>query len=142
MLSEPETKVLEDPYFAEIVRGAFRQLSALGSQMLMMLVDSREVVPGTVRFLVDGHVDGALVFAAHRGDPLSTALRLLRLPMVFGGGGPGGSTCGPHLVDFDNQGGAKLAERAPHATGRGCRRTWRWWASTTTGDWPRRPARR
>ncbi|MCO1576901.1 LacI family transcriptional regulator [Crossiella sp. SN42] len=109
VLSEPETKVLEDPYFAEIVRGAFRQLSSVGSQMLMMLVDSREDVPGTVRFLEGGHVDGALVFAAHRGDPLPTALRLLRLPMVFGGGSPGGAIRGLHMVDFDNVGGAKLA---------------------------------
>ncbi|MCO1578405.1 LacI family transcriptional regulator [Crossiella sp. SN42] len=109
VLSEPETKVLEDPYFAEIVRGAFRELSARRSQMLMMLVDSREDVPGTVRFLDGGHVDGALVFASHRADPLPSALRSLRLPIVFGGGRPGGATRGLHLVDFDNEGGAKLA---------------------------------
>ncbi|MCO1574319.1 LacI family transcriptional regulator [Crossiella sp. SN42] len=109
VLSEPEPKVLEDPYFAEIVRGAFRELSGRGSQMLMMLVDSREDVPGTLRFLEGGHVDGALVFASHQADPLPTALRLLRLPMVFGGGRPGSGTRGLHLVDFDNEGGAKLA---------------------------------
>ncbi|MBP2479585.1 DNA-binding LacI/PurR family transcriptional regulator [Crossiella equi] len=109
VLSEPETKVLEDPYFAEIVRGAFRELSTRGSQMLMMLVDSRDDVPGTVRFLDGGHVDGALVFASHQGDPLPTALRLLRLPVVFGGGRPGSATRGLHLVDFDNEGGARLA---------------------------------
>ncbi|GAA2787093.1 LacI family DNA-binding transcriptional regulator [Crossiella cryophila] len=118
VLSEPETKVLEDPYFAEIVRGAFRELSALGSQMLMMLVDSKEDIPGTVRFLDGGHVDGALIFASHQADQLPAALRSLRLPMVFGGGRPGGTIRGLHLVDFDNTGGAKLAVEHLQSLGR------------------------
>ncbi|MBP2479079.1 DNA-binding LacI/PurR family transcriptional regulator [Crossiella equi] len=118
VLSEPERVVLEDPYFAAVVRGAFRELSAVGCQMLMMLVDNREDVPGTVRFLEGGHVDGALVFASHKGDPLPTALSLLRLPMVFGGGRPGSSTKGLHLVDFDNEGGARLAVEHLRALGR------------------------
>jgi DNA-binding LacI/PurR family transcriptional regulator len=117
VLSEPESKVLDDPYFATVIHGAFRELTGIGSQMLVIFVDSKEDVPRTVRFLEGGHVDGALVFAPHKGDPLPTALRLLRLPIVFGGR-PGTVSRGIHTVDFDNKGGAKLAVEYLLETGR------------------------
>jgi DNA-binding LacI/PurR family transcriptional regulator len=108
VLSEPESKVLDDPYFPSVMHGAFRELAAVGMQMLLMFVDTREDVPRTIRFLEGGHVDGALVIAPHKGDPLPTALRLLRLPVVFGGR-PGTISRGIHTVDFDNEGGARMA---------------------------------
>jgi DNA-binding LacI/PurR family transcriptional regulator len=117
VLSEPESKVLDDPYFATVMHGAYRELSATGVQMLLMFVDSREDVPRTIRFLEGGHVDGALVFAPHQGDPLPTALRLLRLPVVYGGR-PGSVRRGVHAVDFDNRAGARLAVRHLLSTGR------------------------
>ncbi|GAB3431858.1 LacI family DNA-binding transcriptional regulator [Actinophytocola sediminis] len=117
ILSEPESKVLDDPYFATVMHGAYRELSATGVQMLLMFVDSREDVPRTIRFLEGGHVDGAMVFAPHQGDPLPTALRLLRLPVVYGGR-PGSVRRGVHAVDFDNRAGARLAVRHLLSTGR------------------------
>ncbi|MGH3875939.1 MAG: LacI family DNA-binding transcriptional regulator [Actinophytocola sp.] len=117
VLSEPEAKVLDDPYFATVMHSAYRELAATGVQMLLMFVDSREDVPRTIHFLEGGHVDGALVFAPHQGDPLPTALRLLRLPVVFGGR-PGNGRRGVHAVDFDNKAGARLAVRHLLATGR------------------------
>lgn len=117
VLSEPEAKVLDDPYFAMVMHAAYRELSAAGVQMLLMFVDSRDDVPRTIGFLEGGHVDGALVFAPHRGDPLPTALRLLRLPIVFGGR-PGTTRRGVHAVDFDNRAGARLAVRHLLETGR------------------------
>jgi DNA-binding LacI/PurR family transcriptional regulator len=108
VLSEPESRVHDDPYFPAVMHGAFRELSAAGMQMLLMFVDTRDDVPRTIRFLEGGHVDGALVVAPHKGDPLPTALRLLRLPVVFGGR-PGTISRGIHTVDFDNQGGARMA---------------------------------
>jgi DNA-binding LacI/PurR family transcriptional regulator len=117
VLSEPEAKVLDDPYFATVMHAAYRELSATGAQMLLMFVDNREDVTRTVQFLEGGHVDGALVFAPHQGDPLPTALRLLRLPIVFGGR-PGTGRRGVHAVDFDNRAGARLAVRHLLGTGR------------------------
>src|SRR2546430_12796789 len=67
VLSEPEAKVLDDPYFPSVIHGAFRELAAAGSQMVVIFVDSKEDVPRTVRFLEGGHVDGALGFAPHKG---------------------------------------------------------------------------
>jgi DNA-binding LacI/PurR family transcriptional regulator len=119
ILSEPEAKILDDPYFATVMHAAYRELAGTGVQMLLMFVDSRDDVPRTIRFLEGGHVDGALVFAPHQGDPLPTALRLLRMPIVFGGR-PGTGRRGVHAVDFDNQAGARLAVR--HLLGSGRRR--------------------
>ncbi len=117
VLSEPESKVLDDPYFATVMHAAYRELTATGSQMLLMFVDNRDDVTRTIRFLEGGHVDGALVFAPHQGDPLPTALRLLRLPVVFGHR-PATGRRGVHAVDFDNRAGARLAVRHLLGTGR------------------------
>jgi DNA-binding LacI/PurR family transcriptional regulator len=117
VLSEPEANVLDDPYFASVMHGAFRELSSAGVQMLLMFVDSRDDVPRTIRFLEGGHADGALVFAPHKGDPLPTALRLASIPVVFGGR-PGTGRRGAHAVDFDNKGGARIAVEHLYASGR------------------------
>ncbi len=119
VLSEPESKVLDDPYFATVMHAAYRELAETGVQMLLMFVDSHDDMQRTLRFLEGGHVDGALVFAPHRGDQLPTALRLLRLPIVFGGR-PGTRPRGVHAVDFDNRAGARLA--VEHLLGTGRRR--------------------
>jgi DNA-binding LacI/PurR family transcriptional regulator len=117
VLSEAEATVLDDPYFAIVVRAAFRALADAGSQMLLMFVDNADDVPRTVRFLDGGHVDGALVFASHEKDPLPAAVQELRLPVVFGG--PAGNlTSGVHAVDFDNRTGAAVAVEHLIAAGR------------------------
>jgi DNA-binding LacI/PurR family transcriptional regulator len=85
--------------------------------MVLIFSDTREDLSRTVRFLEGGHVDGALVFAPHRSDPLPKALRLLRIPVVFGGQAAG-LRRGVHVVDFDNEGGARLAVEHLVAAGR------------------------
>lgn len=117
VLSEPEARLLDDPYRTAVMRAGYRELAAVGSQMVLMFVDGREDLTRTMRFLEGGHVDGALVFAPHRADPLPKALRLLRLPVVFGGQA-GNIRRGVHVVDFDNQGGAQLAVERLVAIGR------------------------
>ncbi|MET0136030.1 MAG: LacI family DNA-binding transcriptional regulator [Kibdelosporangium sp.] len=119
VLSEPESKVLDDPYFLTVMRAAFRELANRGSQMLVMFVDTRDDIPRTMKFLDGGHVDGALVFAPHSGDPLPTALKLLRVPVVFGGR-PGSAGKGLYTVDYDNVSGARLA--VEHLVSQGRRR--------------------
>jgi DNA-binding LacI/PurR family transcriptional regulator len=100
------------------MREAFRALADGGAQMLVMFVDTRDDIPRTTKFLEGGHVDGALVFAPHAGDPLPTALRLLRVPVVFGG--RPGTGKGLYTVDYDNVGGGRLA--VSHLIERGRRR--------------------
>jgi DNA-binding LacI/PurR family transcriptional regulator len=117
VLSEPEARLLDDPYRTSVMRAGYRELAEVGSQMVVMFVDGREDLARTMRCLEGGHVDGALVFAPHRADPLPKALRLLRLPVVFGGQA-GNLRRGVHVVDFDNEGGSRLAVEHLVAAGR------------------------
>jgi DNA-binding LacI/PurR family transcriptional regulator len=110
VLSEPEARLLDDPYRTAVMRAGYRELADVGSQMVLMFVDGGDDLARTMRFLEGGHVDGALVFAPHRADPLPKALRQLRAPVVFGGQA-GNIRSGVHVVDFDNKGGARQAVR-------------------------------
>nr|WP_083467327.1 LacI family DNA-binding transcriptional regulator [Kibdelosporangium sp. MJ126-NF4]CEL22904.1 HTH-type transcriptional regulator celR [Kibdelosporangium sp. MJ126-NF4]CTQ90044.1 HTH-type transcriptional regulator celR [Kibdelosporangium sp. MJ126-NF4] len=117
LLSEPESMVLDDPFYLVVMRAAFRELASQGSQMLVMFVDNREDIPRTMKFLDGGHVDGVLVFAPHTGDPLAAALKLLRVPVVFGGSSVANAK-GLYTVDHDNMTGARLAVEHMLAQGR------------------------
>jgi DNA-binding LacI/PurR family transcriptional regulator len=116
VLSEPEDLLL-DHYRTAVMKAGYRELADVGRQMVLIFSDTREDLSKTVRFLEGGHVDGALVFAPHRADPLPKALRLLRIPIVFGGQAAG-IRRGVHVVDFDNEGGARLAVEHLVAAGR------------------------
>ncbi|MCU1681276.1 MAG: LacI family transcriptional regulator [Amycolatopsis sp.] len=117
VLSEPEERLLDDPYRTAVMRAGYRELADVGCQMVLIFSDTREDLSRTVRFLEGGHVDGALVFAPHRADPLPKSLRLLRIPVVFGGQAAN-LRRGVHVVDFDNEGGARLAVEHLVAAGR------------------------
>jgi DNA-binding LacI/PurR family transcriptional regulator len=117
VLSEPEARLLDDPYRTAVMRAGYRELADVGSQMVLMFVDGGEDLARTMRFLEGGHVDGALVFAPHRADPLPKALKGLRMPVVFGGQA-GNIRRGMHVVDFDNKGGARQAVEHLVKTGR------------------------
>lgn len=117
VLSEPENKFFDDPFFAATVRTVSQHLSAEDMQMVLLLVhrpDDHERIAG---YLAGGHVDGALVLAPHRDDPLPAAVRDLPLPVVFGG-----RLFIPHddlhSVDHDNTGGGRLATEHLLAQGR------------------------
>ncbi|QYN22930.1 LacI family DNA-binding transcriptional regulator [Amycolatopsis sp. DSM 110486] len=117
VLSEPEARLLDDPYRTAVMRAGYRELADVGCQMVLIFSDTREDLTRTVRFLEGGHVDGVLVFAPHRADPLPRALRLLRVPVVFGGQAAD-LRRGVHVVDFDNEGGARLAVQHLVSAGR------------------------
>ena len=108
VLSEPENKFFDDPFFASTVRIVSQHLSAAGTQMVLLLVHRPDDHVRIARYLSGGHVDGALVLAPHLDDPLPEAVRDLPLPIVFGGR-PGTPERGLHLVDHDNVGGGRLA---------------------------------
>ncbi|MFR9731464.1 LacI family DNA-binding transcriptional regulator [Saccharopolyspora sp. MS10] len=108
VLSEPEHKFFDDPFFASAVRTVSQHLSAVDSQLVLLLVHRPDDHARIARYLAAGHVDGALVLAPHREDPLPEAVRQLPLPVVFGGR-PWIPERGLHLVDHDNVGGGRLA---------------------------------
>ncbi len=108
VFSEPEPKIFDDPHFASLIRAAARSLADADAQMVLLLVHSPEDLTRAERFLAGGHVDGALMFAPHKGDQLPAVARRLSLPVVYAGR-PWGPLRGMHLVDHDNEGGGVLA---------------------------------
>lgn len=108
VLSEPENKFFDDPFFASTVRIVSQHLFATDTQMVLLLVHRPDDHMRIARYLAGGHVDGALVLAPHRGDPVPNALRDLPLPVIFGGR-PWVSEEGLYLVDHDNVGGGRMA---------------------------------
>ena len=119
LFSEPEPKIFNDPHFSQLIRAAARALAASDVQMVLMLVHSAEDQARAERFLAGGHVDGALVFAPHKGDQLPSIARKLPLPVVYAGR-PWGPLRGLHLVDNDNIGGSVLATEHLMSLGRKC----------------------
>lgn len=125
VLSEAENKVFDDPHFATVVRTATEELSTMDTQMVLMLTQDETTHARVLRFLGAGHVDGALLLAPHKRDPLPEAVANLPIPVVFGGK-LWMPEDGLHLVDNDNVGGARMATE--HLLGLG-RRT----VATITG---------
>ncbi|GAA2796918.1 LacI family DNA-binding transcriptional regulator [Crossiella cryophila] len=108
VLSEKENKVFDDPHFATVVRTATEELSTMDTQMVLMLTQDETTHARVLRFLGGGHVDGALLLAPHKRDPLPEAVANLPIPVVFGGK-LWLPEDGLHLVDNDNVGGARMA---------------------------------
>jgi DNA-binding LacI/PurR family transcriptional regulator len=115
--SESQDRVFGDPFFSSIVRGVSAELGKAEVQLVLMLAQGRADVARIARYLVPGHVDGALMISQHGEDPLPAAAQQARLPLVIGGRPPESSSRIPY-VDHDNVGGAEHAVRHLQARGR------------------------
>jgi len=107
VVPEPDERVLSDPFFAGTLNGLSTALA--DSELQLVLVIAR---PGdsarTIRYLRNGHVDGAIVVSHHRDDELDRALQASRLPNVFVGR-PLSSESATQYVDTDNVAGGRIA---------------------------------
>ncbi|KQR16715.1 LacI family DNA-binding transcriptional regulator [Cellulomonas sp. Leaf334] len=119
VVPEPDERVLSDPFFAGTLNGLSTSLA--DSDMQVVLVIAR---PGeserTVRYLRNGHVDGAIVVSHHANDELDRALQISRVPNVFVGRPLSADERDVQYVDTDNVEGGRLATQ--HLIDRGCRR--------------------
>jgi len=119
VVPEPDERVLSDPFFAGTLNGLSTALA--DSDIQVVLVIAR---PGqserTVRYLRNGHVDGAIVVSHHRTDDLDRILLSSRVPNVFVGRPLSVDPHEVHYVDTDNMAGGELAAR--HLIERGTRR--------------------
>ncbi|MDI3406650.1 LacI family DNA-binding transcriptional regulator [Streptomyces cavernicola] len=117
VIAEPETRVFTDPFFARQLRGISKELTALDSQLVLLLVEGRNDYARVGRYLAGGHVDGALVFSVHLDDELPDIIRRSALPTVYGGRPDRDGEHTPY-VDCDNRGGAREAVRHLRSLGR------------------------
>jgi DNA-binding LacI/PurR family transcriptional regulator len=116
VVSEAETRLFADPFFSSIVRGIGAAVSARGLHMVIVLAQDAAAHGQVERYLMQGHVDGAVLMSLHGEDPLPTALARVGVPSVVIGRPQSGSAL-PY-VDADNRGGARAAVEHLIANGR------------------------
>ena len=119
VVPEPDEKVLNDPYFAGTLQGLSTALADTEMQLVLLIARRGQETQRTMRYLRNGHVDGAIIVSHHSDDALASALAAARLPCVFVGRPWIASPAVPY-VDVDNhRGGLRATE---HLISVGCRR--------------------
>ena len=107
VLTEPNTRVFSDPFFATIVRGTSAALADTDLNLVLLTARDAREQEKVGRFVRQGHVDGVILLSLHSQDLLPETLQTAGVPLVL---------CGRPsddrqvtFVDADNVGGARLA---------------------------------
>lgn len=119
IMHERTDTVFEDPFFANVLRGVNASLSTTDLQLVLLHARGDQQRERALRFVCNGHVDGALLISMHGEDPMPNAIMAADIPMVAMGRPPSGPRA-PDYVDADNAGGGREAVRHLVATGRRC----------------------
>ncbi|WBU37123.1 LacI family DNA-binding transcriptional regulator [Homoserinibacter sp. YIM 151385] len=119
VVPEATARFFGDPYFAAIVQGITRELEASDYVLNLQLASPESPSDKTVRYLLGGNVDGALVVSHHTGDGFLASLGE-RMPVVFGGRPLDPATDSGCWVDVDNA--AAAASGVAYLVERGHRR--------------------
>ncbi|WP_181874412.1 LacI family DNA-binding transcriptional regulator [Marinitenerispora sediminis] len=118
VVSEPDERLFEQPFFAHIVRGVSAVLDERGLQLMLTMARSASDHERLGEYLTGRHVDGVLIVSLHSDDPLPDRLAEAGVLCVHGGRPLGQSRHPLHYVDIDNVGGAYAATRHLVASGR------------------------
>jgi DNA-binding LacI/PurR family transcriptional regulator len=118
VITEPASRLFNDPFFPRLVRGISAALSVRDLQLVLLMPNDADDEQRTVRYLTAGHVDGVILVSLHGNDPLPDQLAARRIPSVVLGRPPRGVDV--DFVDADNRDGARRA--TTHLVERGCRR--------------------
>ena len=118
VVCEEMPRLFTDPYVERVAAGVNRELAAGGPQLVLLTVPATgNGRVSALRYLGEGHVDGALVVGMHAKRSLEPAR--LSLPVVFCGRPPVREDAGRYsYVDADNRGGAERAVRHLITAGR------------------------
>ena len=107
IVTESSARFFADPFFARLLWGASRTLSAAGLQLTFLAVHNQNEYAAAERYIRRGSTDGVLLISAHGRDPLLFTLQAAGIPTVLCGRplAPGAAS----FVDADNVGGARAA---------------------------------
>lgn len=119
VVPEPDELILTDPYFAGTLQGLSAALEPTSIQLVMLIARRGEVSERTARYLVNRHVDGAVIVSHHRDDALNRVLQDSVLPCVFVGR-PWHADESTSYVDVDNAHAGRVATE--HLIAAGCTR--------------------
>ena len=118
VLSEPDTQVFSDPFFASIVRGISGVLAETDQTLVLLTARDAREQEKIGRYARRGHVDGVILMSLHSQDLLSDMLSDAGVPLVLCGRPYDGRSIA--YVDADNPGGAQ--EATEHLLGLGRQR--------------------
>ncbi|GAA1085723.1 LacI family DNA-binding transcriptional regulator [Nocardiopsis metallicus] len=109
VVSESRDRLLADPFFADIIRGASSVLHERDLQLMLTTARGETEHKRVGEYLSGSHVDGVLLVSLHRDDPLTVLLAESGVPVVHGGRPYSPSQPAPFCVDIDNFNGARTA---------------------------------
>ena len=118
VLSETDTQIFSDPFFARIVRGVSTALADTDLTVVLLAAPDGREQEKAGRYVRRGHVDGVILMSMHAEDVLPGVLTDAHVPLVLFGRPLDGAAVS--YVDADNSGGAVLATR--HLVDQGRRR--------------------
>lgn len=107
VITEPASRLFNDPFFPRLIRGVSTALSARDLQLVLLMPDDDVDERRTVRYLTGGHVDGVILVSLHGDDPLPRQLAARNIPLVVLARPPHGVDV--NYVDADNRDGARRA---------------------------------
>ncbi|MDH6182194.1 DNA-binding LacI/PurR family transcriptional regulator [Microbacteriaceae bacterium SG_E_30_P1] len=107
VVPEDAQRFFGDPFFSEIMQGITNVIE--DSDYVLNLQLARPTAPSakTIRYLLGGNVDGAIVVSHHSGDEFFTTLDST-IPVVFGGRPFHPDAHGNSFVDVDNEAAGAL----------------------------------
>lgn len=107
VVPEDTSRFFGDPFFAEIVLGITQGLEDSDYVLNLQLASPTAPSEKTIRYLLGGNVDGAIVVSHHSGDEFFTTLDET-IPVVFGGRPYWPELHANNFVDVDNAAGAEM----------------------------------
>jgi DNA-binding LacI/PurR family transcriptional regulator len=107
VVPEDTNRFFGDPFFAEIVQGITQGLEESDYVLNLQLASPSSPSEKTIRYLLGGNVDGAIVVSHHSGDDFFTTLDAT-IPVVFGGRPYHPELHRNNYVDVDNAAGAAI----------------------------------
>ncbi|MCA0143748.1 LacI family DNA-binding transcriptional regulator [Blastococcus sp. LR1] len=116
VLSESNTQVFSDPFFASIVRGLSARLADTELNLVLLAARGAREQEKIGRYARQGHVDGVILMSLHSDDLLPDILAGTHLPLVLSGRPLDGRSIA--YVDADNTGGAVAATELLLSLGR------------------------
>jgi DNA-binding LacI/PurR family transcriptional regulator len=116
VLSESDTQLFSDPFFARVVRELSAALADTEMNLVLLAARGEREQEKVARYVRQGHVDGVILMSLHSQDTLPAVLAEAQVPLVLSGRPlDGRSVC---YVDADNAGGARDATEHLLAGGR------------------------
>lgn len=82
VVPEPNDRLLTDPFFGGVINGLSLVLEEADLQMVL-LIARQGATDRATRYILQGHVDGAVIASHHRDDALNRDLAESGLPCVF-----------------------------------------------------------